>query len=75
MISNIIIKNRKNTSKWWLVNKVLSSLQPKVTAIQEAKYLKTLSFSYLLFSLITHKMMIGEDPSKKRKGFAFKASI
>lgn len=45
-----------------------------MTAIQKAKDLKILPFEQLLGSLIAHKMMLGEDQSKKKKTIALKAS-
>lgn len=44
-----------------------------MTAIQTAKDLKILSLDQLLGSLITHKMMLGNQ-SKKKKGIAIKAT-
>lgn len=49
-----------------ILRSVPRSWEPKVTAIQEAKDLKTLCLERLIGSLITHEMMIGEEASKKK---------
>lgn len=46
----------------------------KVTNIQEIKDLKILTVDHLLDSVITHEMIIGEEPSKKKKDIVFKAT-
>ena len=63
-----------------LVQKILRSLSdkwdPKLTTIQEAKDLNTLSLDELMGSLITHELTMQhrtEDDQKKRKSIAFKA--
>ena len=65
-----------------LVQKILRSLSdkwdPKVTAIQEAKDLNTLSLDELMGSLITHELIMqhrNEDDKKRRKIIAFKAAM
>ena len=60
------------------VRKILRSLskkwRPKVTAIQEAKDLNTLSLEEMLGSLKVHELELnGEDGSKKEKSIALKA--
>jgi hypothetical protein len=57
------------------VSKILRSfparLRPKVTAIEEAKYLNTLSVEYLVSSLKVHKISLNEhEPAKKSKSIA-----
>ena len=63
-----------------VVRKILRSLprtwEAKVTAIQEAKDLNTLSLEELLGSLMTHELMIqqkSEEESKMKKTIALKA--
>ena len=51
---------------------------PKVTAIQEAKDLNTLSLDKLMGSLITHELTRQhrtEDDQKRRKSIAFKVAM
>lgn len=58
----------KTYSNIHLVLKILrllpKSLEPKVTAIEEAKDLKTLSLEHLLGSLTTHEKLLGMLQSK-----------
>ena len=63
-----------------IVRKILRSLpktwEAKVTAIQEAKDLNTLSLEELLGSLMTHELMIqqkSEEESKMKRTIALKA--
>ena len=65
-----------------LVQKILRSIpdkwDPKVTAIQEAKDLNTLSLDELVGSLIIHELTMQhrtEDDKKPRKSIAFKAAM
>ena len=65
-----------------LVQKILRSLSdkwdPKVSTIQEAKDLNTLSLDELMGFLITHELTMqhrSEDEQKKRKSIALKAAM
>ena len=55
------------------------SWDPKVTAIEEAKDVKTLPLEELLGSLLTHELTMKqrqiEEVEKKKKSIAFKTSI
>lgn len=63
-----------------IVRKILQALppkkwRPKVTAIEEAKDLKTLSVEQLIGSLITHEMVLTEEEDEKpKKGIALQAT-
>lgn len=50
-------------------------MKAKVTAIHEAKDLRSLPLDHLLSSIITHEMVIGEDQSKNKNCISFKASV
>ncbi|KAI9181643.1 hypothetical protein LWI28_017061 [Acer negundo] len=72
----------KDFSSDELVRKMLRSLPkewaPKVTAIEEAKDLKTLSLEELVGSLMTYELKLNdmkdEDKEKKKKAIAFNSS-
>lgn len=51
------------------------SRESNVTAIQDAKDLKTLSLDQLLGHLITHKMMLWRNISKKNKEISLEATM
>ncbi|KAL7243342.1 hypothetical protein ACSBR1_015691 [Camellia fascicularis] len=64
-----------------MVRKILRCLpknwEPKVTAIQEAKDLNTLSFDEFIGSLMTLEILMkidDDDNDKKKKGITFKTS-
>ena len=65
-----------------LIQKILRSLpdkwDPKVTAIQEAKDLSTLTLDELMGSLITHELTMqhrNEDEHKRRKTIILQAAM
>ena len=64
-----------------MVRKILRYLPkskwgPKVTAIEEAQYLKTLGFHDLLGKLLIHKIHLKEDEeeAQPKRGVAFKTT-
>ena len=62
------------------VSKILRSLparrRPKVTAIEEAKDLNTLSVEDLVSSLKVHEISLNEhEPAKKRKSIAIQREV
>ncbi|KAL6990875.1 hypothetical protein U1Q18_052533 [Sarracenia purpurea var. burkii] len=82
---NLIINNLKSLGKVFpnieIVRKILRTLpeewRPKVTAIEEAKDLTTLSLDDLMGSLFTHEFTLKkkeEDPFGKKKNIALKAT-
>ncbi|GAV76263.1 UBN2 domain-containing protein, partial [Cephalotus follicularis] len=81
---NDIINALKDLGKVYtnheLMTKILRCLpkswEPKVTAIEEAKDLSTLSLEYLLGSLMTHELRMSDQARNdtKKKTIALKAS-
>lgn len=83
-ITNAMISLGKSITNAEMVSKILRSLpkswKTKVTAIQEAKDLKTLPLEQLIGSLMTYELSLKEDQTKeeedkKRRSIALKSSI
>ena len=72
-----VYTNQENVKK--LLRCLPPSWDPKVTAIEEAKDVKTLPLEELLGSLLTHELTMKqrqiEEVEKKKKSIAFKLSI
>ena len=81
-ITNVLKSLDRLYSNADLVQKILRSLldkwDPKVTTIQEAKDLNTLSLDELMGFLITHELTMQhrmDDNQKRRKSITFKATM